>query len=379
MHIGLNAHLLSSSSSYRAAGINWYIYNLLQHLPKAAGHHSFTAFLGDREAAQSFSGLQTEASALSTARPVVRIVWEQLVQPVRLLRRSIDLLHSLAFVQPLVMPCPGVVTVYDLSFLLFPEGLQTWRRLYLRWGTARSSHAAERVIAISASTRRDLVALLNVPEHKVDVVPCGVDEDFQPIQNAELLDELRDRRGLPQHMLLFVGTIEPRKNLVTLLRSYALLRDRIQAPPLVIAGPKGWRYEEAFAAVRDLRLEEDVLFPGYVPREELPLWYNAADLFVYPSLYEGFGLPPLEAMACGTPVVTSNVSSLPEVVGEAGLMVEPTDVEGMAEALYQGLTDRSLREELRSRGLQKAATFNWSRVAEETVAVYDRALAGAAS
>ncbi|MDH4208791.1 MAG: glycosyltransferase family 4 protein [Anaerolineae bacterium] len=379
MHIGLNAHLLSSSSSYRAAGINWYIYNLLQHLPKAAGHHSLTAFLGDKEAAQAFSGLRTEVSALSTAKPVVRILWEQLVQPVRLLRRSIDLLHSLAFVQPLVMPCRGVVTIYDLSFLLFPQGLQTWRRLYLRWGTARSAQAAERVIAISASTRRDLVALLNVPEDKVDVVPCGVDEDFQPIQNRELLDELRARRGLPQHMLLSVGTIEPRKNLVTLLRSYALLRDRIQAPPLAIAGPQGWRYEEVSTAVRDLGLEEDVLFTGYVPREELPLWYNAADLFVYPSLYEGFGLPPLEAMACGTPVVTSNISSLPEVVGEAGLLVEPTDVEGMAEALYQGLTDRSLREELRGKGLQKAATFTWSRVAAETVAVYDRALARAAS
>jgi len=177
-------------------------------------------------------------------------------------------------------------------------------------------------------------------------------------------------------MILFVGTIEPRKNLVTLLRSYALLREWTPAPPLVIAGARGWRHREVFAAVRELALEEHVLLPGYVPREELPLWYNAADLFIYPSLYEGFGLPALEAMACGTPVITSNVSSLPEVVGEAGLTVGPNDVEGMAEALQRVLTDAPLRMELRSKGLQRAASFTWSRAAAETVAVYDRALAG---
>ena len=379
MHIGLNAHLLSWSSSYRAAGINWYIYNLLQHLPKAARHHSFTAFLGDKEAAQAFSGLRTEVSALPTVRPAVRILWEQLVQPVHLLRRSIDLLHSLAFVQPLVMSCPGVLTVYDLSFVLFPQGLQTWRRLYLRWGTARSAVRAARVIAISASTKRDLVELLHVQEARIDVVPCGVDEDFRPVERPELLDQWRARRGLPQQMLLFVGTIEPRKNLTTLLKGYALLRDRIQAPPLVIAGARGWRHKEVLSAVQELGLEEEVFFPGYIPREELPLWYNAADIFVYPSLYEGFGLPVLEAMACCTPVVASNTSSLPEVLGESGLSVDPADAEEMAEAMRRVLTDRDLREALRTRGLDRAKTFTWSRAAEETVAVYDRALGASAS
>jgi len=379
MHIGLNAHLLSSSTTYRAAGINWYIYNLLQRLPEAAQHHRFTAFLGDKGAAQVFSGLRTEVSALSTGRPAVRILWEQFVLPVRLARLGIGLLHSLAFVQPAAMFGPGVVTVYDLSFVLFPQGLQPWRRLYLDWGTARSARSAERVIAISHSTKRDLVELLNVREAKVDVVPCGVDDDFRPMERPELLDQLRAKRGLPQHMLLFVGTIEPRKNLVTLLHSYDLLRGRIQAPPLIIAGPKGWQHEEVASTVRDLGLEDSVFFPGYVPRDELPLWYNAADLFVYPSLYEGFGLPALEAMACGTPVIASNVSSLPEVVGDAGILVEPTDTEGLAEVLSQVLTDQPLREELRSKGLQRAGMFTWSRAAAETATVYDRALAGAAS
>jgi glycosyltransferase involved in cell wall biosynthesis len=379
MHIGLNAHLLSSSSSYRAAGINSYIYNLLHHLPDVAQHHHFTAFLGDKGAAEALSGLTTEVSTLSTERPAIRVLWEQFLLPVRLTRLGIELLHSLAFVQPVAMSGTSVVTVYDLSFVLFPQGLPPWRRLYLKWGTARSARSADRVIAISDSTKQDLVELLNVLEAKVDVVPCGVDDDFKPLERPELLEQLRTRRGLPQHMLLFVGTLEPRKNLITLLRSYNLLRDRIQAPSLVIAGPSGWGHEDVFTAVRDLGLEDSVMFPGYVPRDELPLWYNAADLFVYPSLYEGFGLPALEAMSCGTPVVASNVSSLPEVVGDAGILVEPTDPEALADALHKVLIDRPLREDLRSKGLQRAETFTWSRAAAETVAVYDRALAGAMS
>jgi hypothetical protein len=172
MHVGLNAHLLSSEQSYRAAGINSYIYSLLKHLPGAADHHTFTAFLGDREAADAFPGVRTKVSALPTASPAVRVLWEQLAQPRQLWTEGIDLLHSLAFVQPLVLPCPGVVTIYDLSFFLFPQGLQPWRRLYLRQGTAYSARRARRVVVISASTKRDVVRLLGVPEERIDVVPC---------------------------------------------------------------------------------------------------------------------------------------------------------------------------------------------------------------
>ena len=377
MHIGLNAHLLSSSRSYRAAGINWYVYSLLKHLPTVAGQHSFTVFLGDREAGEAFSGLQTRVSTLPTARPAVRIAWEQLVQPMRLMAERVDLLHSLAFVQPVVLPCPGIVTIYDLSFVLFPQRLQPWRRLYLRWGSTLSARRAKRVVAISASTKRDIISLLGVPEEKVDVVPCGVDDDFRPVDKPGLLDELRRKHSLPPRMLLFVGTIEPRKNLTTLLKSYALLRERMKPPPLVIGGPKGWRHDEVFSLAEELDLLDEVLFPGYIARDELPLWYNAADLFVYPSLYEGFGLPPLEAMACGTPVVVSDTSSLPEVVGDAGILVDPTSAEEIAQAMERVLTDIELRDLLRARGLDRARTYTWQRTARETVRVYDRAVANA--
>jgi glycosyltransferase involved in cell wall biosynthesis len=379
MHIGLNAHLLSSSRSYRSAGINWYVYSLLKHLPTVAGQHRFTVFLGDREASEAFTGLQTRVSTLPTARPAVRIVWEQLVQPVRLIAERVELLHSLAFVQPVAMPCPGIVTIYDLSFLLFPQRLQPWRRLYLRWGSTLSARRATRVIAISASTKRDIINLLGVPEEKVDVVPCGVDDDFRPVDEPGLLDELRRRHSLPPRMLLFLGTIEPRKNLTTLLKSYALLKDWMKPPPLVIGGPKGWRHGEVFSLAEELDLLDEVLFPGYIARDELPLWYNAADLFVYPSLYEGFGLPPLEAMACGTPVVVSNTSSLPEVVGDAGMLVDPTDAEQIARAMERLLTDGDLRDSLRARGLERARTFTWQRTAGDTVTVYNLAVTNAAT
>jgi len=379
MHIALNAHLLSSSRSYRAAGINWYIRSLLAFLPRVSDRHKFTAFLGKEEAGHGFHGIQTEVSILPTERPAARIAWEQLAQPVRLLGNRIDLLHSLAFVQPVILPCPSVVTIYDLSFIHYPQRLQPWRRLYLRWGTTFSARRASRVIAISASTKRDIVGLLGVAEDKVDVIPCGVDEDFRAVDRQEQLEELRKKRRLPPRMLLFVGTIEPRKNLTTLLRSYALLRERIQPPPLVIAGAKGWQHEEVFSLVQELGLPDELLFPGFIPRDELPLWYNAADLFVYPSLYEGLGLPPLEAMACGTPVVTSDTSSLPEVVGDSGLLVDPTDAEEIALAMERLLTDSTLRDELTSKGLKRARAFTWHRTARETVEVYDRALAGAAT
>jgi glycosyltransferase involved in cell wall biosynthesis len=199
------------------------------------------------------------------------------------------------------------------------------------------------------------------------------------VTEAAALADLRRRRGLPEHMILYVGTLEPRKNLVTLLEAYARCRGETSPespwPPLVLAGGKGWGYEAIFAAVERLGLSEAVLLPGFVPHGELPLWYSAADIFVYPSLYEGFGLPVLEALACGTPVITSNVSSLPEVAGEAGLLVDPTDAEALAEALRQVWRDADLRQEMRTRGLAQAARFSLAALARQTMTVYQEAAA----
>jgi len=379
MHIGLNAHLLSLAETYRGAGINWYIYNLLTHLPLVDRDNRYTAFLGDGQFTSP--GLELKLSRLPTSKPVVRILWEQVVQPFALRKEGVDLLHALAFVTPLLSPCPSVVTIYDLSFLLYPESFERSKCFYLSLFTRLSARRARRIIAISQSTKRDVVRLLGVSPEKVEVVYCGIDEAFHPLAplppqswgERGAVAAFRSKRGLPERFILFVGTIEPRKNVARLIEAFASLRTcELANLKLVIGGAKGWFYEDIFARVEELGLDSEVMFPGYIPVSELPLWYNAAELFVYPSLYEGFGLPPLEAMACGTPVVVANTSSLPEVVGQAGLTVDPLDVEGLAEAMRRALSDAGLRQEMRERGLQRARDFSWTKTAQETVQVYRR-------
>ena len=378
MHIGLNAHLLSLAETYRGAGINWYIHNLLTHLPRVDHDNRYTAFIGDRRF--TGSGLALKPSRLPTSRPVVRIFWEQVVQPFALQNERVDLLHALAFVTPLLSPCPSVVTIYDLSFLLYPESFKRFKRFYLGLFTRLSARRARRIIAISESTKRDVVRLLGVSPEKVEVIYCGIDEAFRPLAEDQVY-AFRSKRGLPERFILFVGTIEPRKNVGRLIAAYARLRSGQQetdigGTKLVIGGAKGWFYEDVFARVGELGLEHEVMFPGYIPVSQLPLWYNAAELFVYPSLYEGFGLPLLEAMACGTPVVAANTSALPEVVGEAGLTVDPLDVEALAEAMRRALGNEALRQEMTERGLQRARGFSWTKTALETVQVYRRAMEG---
>lgn len=371
MHIGLNAQLLSLSGDYRAAGITWYIYNLLAHLPPS--DHRYIAFLGERKAEGLFPQVDLRFSRLPTGNPLVRILWEQAVLPFQLVKEGIDLIHSLAFVQPLFTSCPGVVTIYDLSFLLFPEGFNPWKRLYLKYMIPYSARRSRRVIALSQSTKNDLGRLFGIPEEKIEVVPCGVDPRFQPL-NENLISQFRQRRRLPERMILFVGTIELRKNVSLLLEAYAQIKKDIPHA-LVLAGARGWGADGVMARAERLGLA-DVIFAGYVEQEELPLWYNAADLLAYPSLYEGFGLPPLEAMASGTPVVTSNTSSLPEVVGDAGILVDPRNGDEIANAMLKVLHDKGLQEEMRKRGLERAKRFTWQGAAEETVRVYEEVMRG---
>lgn len=373
-HVGLNAHLLSLGRNYRGAGINWYIYNLLRHLPQVAGHFRYTAFLSERRFLPE-PPLTVGWSRLPTVRAPVRIFWEQAIQPVALRRARVDLLHAMAFVSPLVLPCPAVVTVYDLSFLHFPASFRPLNRLYLRLFTGWSVRRARRVIAISESTRQEVVRLLGKPAEQVDVIYCGVDERFHP-QDPSAVAAFRRDKGLPEQFVLFLGTLEPRKNIVSLLEAYARLvaSDGGSVPALIVAGGKGWFYEDIFAAVERLDLTDRVILAGYVPEEEKPLWYNTAELFVYPSLFEGFGLPPLEAMACGTPVIVSDTSSLPEVVGDAGIKVPPGNVAALADAMAAMLCDPAVRAEWKQRGLAQAARFSWRETAQQTIHVYERAL-----
>jgi glycosyltransferase involved in cell wall biosynthesis len=283
----------------------------------------------------------------------------------------VDLLHGLALVGPLLGARPFVVTIHDLSFLHYPQNFPGAKRLYLKVFTRLSVRRARRVIAISDSTRRDVVQQYGLPEERIDRIHYGLDPQFRPLPPGRVA-EFRAAKGLPEQLLLFVGTLEPRKNVARLVEAYARLpRDR---PPLYLIGGKGWLYDEIFARVEALHLRDEIRFVGYIPGQELAEWYNAATLFVYPSLYEGFGLPPLEAMACGTPVVTSGISSLPEVVGPAGVTVDPTDVDALAEAVAGVLADAEKRQVMQAAGLAQASGFSWQKAARETVRSYRRAL-----
>ena len=377
-HVGLNAQLLSLEENYRAAGINWYIHNLLCHLPDADPELRYTAYTHEPRFS-SRQGLQVRRPAWSTAGPMGRIAWEQLVAPLDLRRDGIDLLHAMAFVAPVLGPCPTVVTVLDLSFLFYPDAFKAFKRIYLRLMTRFSVRRAQRVIAISESTRQDVVTHLGVPADRVQTVPCGVDARFEPL-DQEQVQAFRRQKKLPERFILFLGTIQPRKNLTALVDAFDRLL-RAKAPGtsdlhLVVAGAKGWFYEQVFAHVEALALSDRVHFVGYVPEDDKVLWYNAAQCFCYPSLYEGFGLPPLEAMACGIPVVTSNVSSLPEVVGDAGITVSPSDIDALSQALGQLAGHPGRARDLAQQGQARAKQFSWEDAACQTAQVYRRVLGG---
>lgn len=368
---GLNAHLLSPDPGYRAAGIHNYIHQLLKHLPSVAGDAwDFHAFVGKR-VTQQYDGVTLHHARLDTVSPLKRIVWEQFLQPWQL--GAYDVYHAMAFVAPVVLRVPAVVTVYDLSFLHYPQRLSRSRRLYLKALTAYSCRRAQRVIAISESTGRDLTEFMGIPADKIDVTPLAHDAArYYPLPR-EQVQTFRRKNNLPERFWLFLGTLEPRKNLPVLLEAYAALRDD-ERLPLVIAGGKGWQTDDIYATMDRHHLHEQVTFAGFVDAADIALWYNAAEVFLYPSVYEGFGLPVLEAMACGTPVITTDRSSLPEVAQDAGLTLPPHNVGAWTDALRMAERDSEWRQRAAEAGLQKARQFTPQTTAQLTIDSYERAM-----
>jgi glycosyltransferase involved in cell wall biosynthesis len=283
---------------------------------------------------------------------------------------GVTLFHATEHLLPVITGARSVFTLHDAAYLLYPQYHLLQNRLYLTLMMPRFLARADAVICVSENTRRDALRFYPLAPDKVSVIPEGVEARFQPQADADHLDAVRRKYGLPARFILYVGTIEPRKNLVTLLEAYAALRAQGSEVGLVIAGGKGWLYQSVFERVRALGLEAQVVFTGYVPDADLPALLNCAEVFAYPSTFEGFGLPPLEAMACGLPVVCSNASSLPEVVGEAGLLLPALDVGAWAAALERVLSDEALRADLRARGLARAKQFTWEAAAKQTLDVY---------
>ena len=389
MKVVVNAQLLHTGSSYRGAGVSSYTRNLLTALAAQTGGHELMAFLNDRNfrCPQGQKGLNLRYTRWPAAAPLPRIIWEQTALPLAARAERADLLHGLVNTLPLATTVPGVVTVHDLSFLRLPDRFPRLKQLYLAGLCRASVRKARRVIAVSRQTADDVRSHFGVDSRRVEVVYNGVSERFRPLP-AEDVSDFRRRMGLPPRFLLYVGTLEPRKNLPHLLRAYAEWQAHSTTGrdvALVLAGAKGWHYREIFELAAELGLTgpaagapfeqgRGVHFPGYVPEEDLCLWYNAADAFVYPSLFEGFGLPLLEAMATGTPVICSDAPSLQEVAADAALIVPAQERAALENAFERLFTEPGLAAELRTRGIGQASRFSWQRAAAETIDVYESAL-----
>ncbi len=380
MHIGINAQLLSFSQTYRNGGISRYIRYLITELAKQPGQHTYTIFVNGQDVVERLAVYSPQITYVpvswSEARPASRVAWEQLTLPSLLRQRNIDVFHSPANVLPEMLPrnCAGVVTLHDLAFLRFPHVLTRAKRVYHRTFTLRSLRHATRIIADSDSTKRDAVELVNIPAERIQTVHPCIDARFSSVIHEEERDSFRQKQGLAGGFILYLGTLEPRKNITTILEAYAQLRNaHAISEKLVLAGGKGWFYDSIFEKVQTLGLKSEVIFPGFVADAEQALWYSAASAFIYPSLYEGFGLPVAEALACGTPVVTSNVSSLPEAGADIALAVDPYDVETMANALYQALTNHDYRERCRALAPSVTQQFSAQAMATQIINVYEQA------
>lgn len=364
MNIGVDA---SRAARVHRTGTENYSLHVIRELTCLPSPHQVTLYFNEPPEPGLFpasSRVRQRAMPFPRLWTHVRLAWEMLVHPP-------DVLFVPAHVLPLVHP-RAVATIHDLGYRHFPDA-HTWKaRLYLEWGTRHNARASRLVIADSRATRDDLMRFYGVPEDKIRVAYPGVRPDLAPVREPERVTAVLARCGITAPYTLYVGTLQPRKNLLRLIDAFAQVPDPYI---LVLAGKKGWLYADILRRADSLGIGHRVVFPGYVPDEDLPALLSGARLFAFPSLYEGFGLPVLEAMACGVPVVCSNASSLPEVVGDAALLVPPTDTEALAAAMNRALTDDDLRHGLIERGLEQARRFTWRRCAEQILATLEEAAA----
>ncbi len=290
--------------------------------------------------------------------------------PLALLRAGIDVVH-VQYIAPPLCPSRVVVTVHDISYERYPQFFTPAGLRQMRVLVPLTVRCAAAVLTDSEFSKRDIVRRYCTPPEKVVVTPLAADPMYRPLHDEARLADVRERYGTGEQFILCVGNLQPRKNLRTLIDAYVRLR-RSDATRcrLVLVGRKAWLHDDIFAAARDSGYADDLVFTDYIPDADLVALYNAADVFVYPSIFEGFGLPPLEAMACGTPVICSDTSSLPEVVGDAALMVDPYDIETLAATMADVLRSEGLRANLSARGLQRAASFSWTETARTIAGVY---------
>ena len=365
MRVGIDARLVY----YRKAGISQYILRLLEQLGAIDRQDEFTVFQSRKDSAVLVNQDNFRKRSLWTP-PHHRL--EQHLLSLELAATDLDVLHSPDFIPPFRRKCKSVITVHDLNFLLYPEFLTPESASY--YGQIdQAVRKCDHIIAVSHSTKHDIIQLTGTPENKITVVHEAAHSMYRPLEDRSAVQRLQQQFDISRPFVLFVSTIEPRKNVPTLLRAYKRLLDDYHAKvDLVLAGEKGWLFDRVFNLVRELGIQKRVHFVGPVSSEDLLDLYNAAEMLVHPAFYEGFGLPPLEAMACGTPVVASNTSAVPEVVGDAALLVDPAETDEITVAMWRVLSDDALARQMSEKGLKRASQFSWRRAAEETLQIYRR-------
>lgn len=340
------------------------------------------ALMGARLHALSFDQLEVGVGTKTVRQRLMTLAhdlwWTQSGVERAASRAKASLLHLPVPIGPSHSRLPMVVTVHDIAILHFPEKFRVWARHFGQLVIPKVAHKASTIIAPSVATKADLVNTLGIPEERITCIPNGIGREFAPLaDDSAEVQRVRTRYQLPHRFLFTVGAVEPRKNLVRLLHAVHRLRARNDTSDLRLlhAGPSGWLTQDVTDTMNALKLHDVVRFLGYVSAEDLPALYAASTIVIYPSLFEGFGLPVVEALASGTPVVTSNTSSLPEVAGDAALLVDPLSIDSIAHAIGKLWNDDAMRAEMSRRGLLHAANYSWERTARETAAVYERVLA----
>ena len=372
MHIAYDATALPP----RPVGAGNYIIYLLRALIDLKADLRFSVFVQPYQHALLDLSPHADVDFISVPAmpPAVRLLWEQTIFPRLVLKSGAELLHSPHYTMPLSHPVPNIVTFHDMSFFIYPEK-HTWaKRYFFPWMMRQSARRADIIISDSENTRQDAIRFLKICPEKIVTVHLGHQNIFRRIADKNLLARVRQQYDLPEQYIFYAGALEPRKNVPMLLNAFEQLAQSRPELHLVMTGGTGWGNQETLALMNSLSFKDRILRLGHIDHADLPAIFNLAAAFVYPSLYEGFGLPPLEGLACGTPVITTNISSMPEVVGDAGMLVPPNNETALVRAIQQALDDDSLRQRLQEAGPRQAANFTWKHTAEKTLKVYQQAL-----
>lgn len=373
MRIGINARQMLGKKD----GIGYYTYHLIRNLTRIDKGNEYVIFSPKCPSLNlENKNFKNSSIKFPITSKFLRGFWEHFLLPLEYTYKKIDLLHCLAHTFPLVFKGRRVLTIHDIAFLVHPRIIP--KPLYFYYLTFISSavSSADKIIAISHHTKADLIKLLRVPSSKIKVIYQGVSSIFQPLKPKGNFQRVKTKYNIRGRFILYLGSLVKRKNLKRLIRAYYVLKKTKKIEQqLLIVGARGYPFSpDIFSLVKELGLGQEVIFTGYVPERDVSIFYNTADLLVYPSLYEGFGLPVLEAMACGCPVITSRNSSLLEIAGEAAILINPYNIDEIAYWMYQLLIDNRLGKDLIQKGFQRARQFRWENTAQDTLGVYEEVL-----